>query len=445
VPDAGEFGGVPFGVYDALDVLMAVFDLDGRVRYASPRTRARWTRRGITVGGEGSFSPPVVVLGENGAVLAEEDFPLTRTLRTGEEVHGEVIGTRGADGTVYWDVVSTVAFFGSETGDMIGVVATNIDVTESHHAQAAALAEAERFRFLAERCSDVMYRIEVGPPLRLEYVNPAIERLCGYSPDEFYADPSLMYSVVHEDDRGKLLAAAQHATSPVEMMLLRLFHRDGRLLWVEEQIVMIRDTSGAVVAFEGIIRDVTAAKEKEAHLTAQALHDPLTRLAHRVLFVDRLGYALARIRRHPGFVAVLYLDIDRFKTINDNLGHDTGDQVLQAVARRLAETVRPSDSVARLGGDEFAAILSDLDGPGEATQIAGRLLRAVAEPIDLTDGALVATVSIGVAVTDDDTITAAELLQRADLAMYQAKDNGRARVESWSNHDVAGIWASLPG
>ena len=139
-------------------------------------------------------------------------------------------------------------------------------------------------------------------------------------------------------------------------------------------MVPLRNSAGEVIAATGIARDVTALKVKEAFLSHRALHDPLTGLPNRVLLLDRLEAALARIRRHESSLAVLYLDLDRFKTVNDNLGHEVGDRLLQVVGQRLQQTLRPSDSVARLGGDEFAAILADLHDPGEAMQVAERLL-----------------------------------------------------------------------
>ena len=128
---------------------------------------------------------------------------------------------------------------------------------------------------------------------------------------------------------------------------------------------------------------------------------------------------------------MLYVDLDRFKTVNDNLGHDAGDRVLTTVACRIAEAVRPSDSVARLGGDEFAAVLPTLRDVSEGVQVAERLLAALAEPVPLDEGNLVTTASIGVAFTDDANETPAELIRRADLAMYAAKDRGRSCVECY--------------
>jgi diguanylate cyclase (GGDEF)-like protein/PAS domain S-box-containing protein len=263
-------------------------------------------------------------------------------------------------------------------------------------------------------------------------VNPAVESLLGYLPEDFYAESGLVVDVLHPDDRDRARALARGGAAKAETVLLRMTRRDGVMLWTEHRVAPVRDAQGTTVALEGIARDVTALKVKEAVLSHRALHDPLTGLANRVLLLDRLEHALARARRHPSYLAVLYLDLDRFKTVNDNLGHEIGDRLLSMVAHRLEVTIRPSDSVARLGGDEFAAVLPDLRDPEEALQIARRLLAAVADPIDLGEGQqLVTTVSIGVAGGGDGAASGAELLRRADFAMYAAKDRGRARIECY--------------
>jgi diguanylate cyclase (GGDEF)-like protein/PAS domain S-box-containing protein len=268
-------------------------------------------------------------------------------------------------------------------------------------------------------------------------MNPAVESVLGYAPADFYETPSLVLDITHKDDVDRVLELGWVGVDAVQSVQLRMTRRDGTMIWTEHRVVPHRDAEGVVTAIAGIARDVTALKVKEAYLSHRALHDPLTGLPNRVLLLDRLEAALARIRRHQAFLAVLYLDLDRFKTVNDNLGHDVGDRLLHVVARRLQDTLRPSDSVARLGGDEFAAILPDLGGPHEALAIADRLLAAVAEPVDLGEGDLVTTVSIGLAGAGDGGASAAELLRRADFAMYTAKDRGRARVESYDALDRA--------
>ncbi len=201
-------------------------------------------------------------------------------------------------------------------------------------------------------------------------------------------------------------------------------------------MVPLRSPTGEVIAATGIARDVTALKVKEAYLSHRALHDPLTGLPNRVLLLDRLEAALARMRRHQSHLAVLYLDLDRFKTVNDNLGHEVGDRLLQVVGQRLQDTLRPSDSVARLGGDEFAALLADLHEPAEAMQVADRLLAAISEPVEIDGNSFVTTVSIGITAATDGDTSAGELLRRADFAMYTAKDRGRARIESYQGPEA---------
>jgi len=434
-----------------LDVSITVFDREGRVQAESRGAVAERDHLGLTMSEEGRFSPPLEMIADSGAPLTLDDAPLARTLRTGQAVHGEVVGLRAIDGTTVWNAVTSSPIVDPATGEFSGVLVTALDVTELRETKDALRGSEQWFLLLAEHSTDLVYRYLIGEPSRFDYVNPAFTRVLGYSLEELYADPELGVQIIHEDDRGQLLSQAQAGSGPVVGKVLRMVHRDGHIVWTEHQTVPVRDASGTVVVLEGIARDITALRAKEADLNYRALHDALTGLPNRVLFIDRLERALARTRRHPGYLAVLYLDVDRFKTVNDNLGHEAGDRLLQVMAQRLNETVRPSDSVARLGGDEFAAILPDLADPNEAAQIAKRLLEATAEPVDLAGAERVVTMSIGIGIAGagfdnrgredagaieadgdgDGTMGVAELLRRADVAMYQAKSAGRARVESY--------------
>jgi diguanylate cyclase (GGDEF)-like protein len=165
----------------------------------------------------------------------------------------------------------------------------------------------------------------------------------------------------------------------------------------------------------------------EEELNHQALHDPMTGLPNRVLLVDRLGLALARLHRRPGTVAVLFVDVDQSKVINDSLGHDQGDRLLVLIAERLASAVRPGDTVARFGGDEFVVLCEDLVGEREALVIGDRIREKASTPLLLDGRDYFVTVSTGIALTDSPDMPAADLLRDADSAMYQAKESGRAR------------------
>jgi diguanylate cyclase len=181
--------------------------------------------------------------------------------------------------------------------------------------------------------------------------------------------------------------------------------------------------------FTAIIRDVTERKSLEEQLRDQAFHDPLTGLPNRVLFMDRLGHALALAHRRGTKVAVLFTDLDTFKVINDSLGHNAGDQLLRAVAERLNDCVRPEDTAARLGGDEFTILVEGVAGGDDVALIAERSAEILQPPIALEEQEVFATVSTGIALNSTAQEQPADLLRYADLAMYRAKHRGKARYE----------------
>jgi diguanylate cyclase (GGDEF)-like protein/PAS domain S-box-containing protein len=422
---------------DALDVAIVVFDVEGHILFANQRAQDALVVLGGAAGdGQTLYQHGLELVDEDGQRLAPEDIPSVRTLRTGETLSGFVMGARsGAYAGTVWITVATQPMR-DDDGTITGVICTFFDTTSVRRAERALRASEERFRLIAENAADVVYRFSVGDSPRFDYVNPAVEAQLGYAPQEFYDDPGLIVKVTHDDDVDEVLSLGFHGVDDVRSLQLRMIRRDGTQIWTEHKLAPLRNSAGEVIAATGIARDVTALKVKEAFLSHRALHDPLTGLPNRVLLLDRLEAALARIRRHHAHLAVLYLDLDRFKTVNDNLGHEVGDRLLQVVGQRLQQTLRPSDSVARLGGDEFAAILADLHDPSEAVQVAERLLTVIAEPIDLGSDTLITTVSIGIADAAEGGASAGELLRRADFAMYTAKDHGRARVERYTGPDI---------
>ncbi len=428
-------------VLDAVDVGIVILDRSGGVQNANRRVREIMSYAGGSNTVERLFAHALDLVDEDLVLVVADEQPGARTLRTGEPQTKVMYGLRSETGALMWFLAGTQPLRDPGDETMSGAICTIVDVSSQWVARDALHASEERFRLLAENAADMIYRIRLDPTPRFEYVNPAVRTVLGYEPDDFYTNLEFGLGMLAPEDRHRALEvlhrfeAAQRELNlsdhGVESLLLRMTRRDGVTIWAEHRIVPLHDASGRVVALDGIARDVTALKAKEADLSHRALHDPLTGLANRVLFLDRLDRALARIRRHPSLLAVLFMDLDRFKTVNDNLGHEAGDRLLTVVAGRLEDALRPSDSVARLGGDEFAAVLPDLHDPAEAVSIAERVLAEVAAPVDLGGGALVATASVGLALATDGSMSASELLRRADVAMYAAKDGGRARIERY--------------
>ena len=199
----------------------------------------------------------------------------------------------------------------------------------------------------------------------------------------------------------------------------------GRTGWVSAVYRPHLDANGKIVGVIGLIRDITERKTAEQQIEYQAYHDALTGLANRRLFQEHLSLALALAQRRHSFVAVLFLDLDHFKVINDSLGHSVGDALLKQVAKRLRHAVREGDTVARVGGDEFTIVLQEIGRPDEAAAVAKKVIRTVADPIEVNGHKLYVTTSIGVTVYPRDGEDAETLLKNADAAMYRAKGEGR--------------------
>jgi len=298
------------------------------------------------------------------------------------------------------------------------------------------LARSERrFRRLAENVPVVVHRVRVRPEFSFEYVSPSVLPILGFTPDQIYADPWIFWDSVHQDDRGVLDAMTADPDALARPFTVRHLHPDGRLVWTETRCNVEYDEDGRPILLEGVTTDITAAKENEAELYRRALHDPLTGLPNRMLFHEHLQHAFARRRRRAASVALLYVDLDDFKSVNDRLGHAAGDRLLAEVATRLARSVRPSDTVARLGGDEFAVLVEDVGEPEMPVRICARIEQSFTEPVDIEGHPVRASASIGIAYSGAGTTsTADDLMRHADAAMYAAKGSGGGRYEIFDSH-----------
>ncbi len=264
---------------------------------------------------------------------------------------------------------------------------------------------------------------------RIEYANPAISRMTGYQPDELIGNtPRILKSGNHEPRFYESLWNSILAGQGWHGEICNR-RKDGTPYWEEMVISPLRDDHGEVVQFVAIKTDVTARREMQAQIEHLAFHDPLTGLPNRSYFEQRLRYAEALCRRVGHAVAIVYIDLDGFKAVNDDFGHDSGDRLLKEIAGRLVACVREVDVLARLGGDEFVALLLlGEDGAcGEATLVASRMIREVSAPVYLDGCAARVGASIGIAVYPDCGATIQECLRLADVAMYDAKKNGKNR------------------
>jgi len=304
----------------------------------------------------------------------------------------------------------------------------------------------ELFQLISENAADMIALVDSNGH-RL-YNSPAYEKVLGYSAEELKATSSL--EQIHPDDRPRVLQAAEKArqTGRGERVEYRIRHKNGSWRVLESTASAIQNARGETEKLVIVNRDITERKRAEEMLVHNAFHDGLTNLPNRALFLDRLQHALTLSKKHPNYkFAVLLIDIDEFKIVNDSLGHSAGDELLVAVGQRLTESVRRADTVsrprlrgavdrlatddtlARLGGDEFTVLLDDIHDPIEAVRVAERIQAELATPFMVNSQEVVISASIGIASSATSHDQAEEVLRDADIAMYRAKRTGRASCE----------------
>ena len=278
---------------------------------------------------------------------------------------------------------------------------------------------ARRYRTLIEQLPLVVYVDALDAVSSNIFTSPQIEPVLGFSVGEWKTDTDLFARLLHPEDRERVLAAHAHTHETHEPLSIeyRLVARDGRIIWLRDEGVIVLDDHGKPLYLQGYLLDITREREAEQQLRQLALYDPMTGLANRAFFHERLRHAI-KLRHDDGHATgLLYIDLDNFKGINDRWGHDLGDDVLKEIGRRIEQSVRPGDTAARLGGDEFTVVLTEPVTPDDAVGVAERLLGEIARPLESGTGPLYTSASIGIAFGGDDQT----LLREADIAMYRAK------------------------
>jgi diguanylate cyclase (GGDEF)-like protein/PAS domain S-box-containing protein len=316
----------------------------------------------------------------------------------------------------------------------LGAVAAEVRRTEGELGSAVA-----KYRALVEQIPAIVYVDRADESMQTTYVSPQIEALLGVSADEYMSDPHLWYKRLHPADRERALeeyVRGRESGRPFTFEY-RLVSTDGRIVWIRDSATIVADPQDPETFVHGVMLDVTDARKAEARAAFVSHHDPVTGLPNRSMFEEYLGLAIARARRAGGGVAVMLIDVDDFRLVNDSLGHETGDVLISKLAARLREATRDTDLVARQGGDEFLLLLADLDrgtAPGipnatdgatmVAESVAARVQEMLRAPFDVGGIEVYVSASIGIALFPNHASDAAVLLRAADTAMYRSKRTG---------------------
>jgi len=363
------------------------------------------------------------VIGKNPKILSattdtKTDYAaMWDTLNRGKDWRGEFCNQR-KDGRIYWESAA-ISSIKDEQGDITHFLAVKEDITERKKAEdqlqlAAAVFEAASEAIMVCDANNV-----------IELVNSAFSEITGYSVEEATGQtPSILKSGRHQAEFYRSMIEKLNKIGRWEGEIWNR-RKNGEVYPQWLSIKTIRDETGKIQRFISLFSDITLRKRNEERILYQANYDALTGLPNRSLFLDRLQRAIIQAERSDTQIALLFIDLDRFKNVNDTLGHACGDLLLQEAAARLNALVRRSDTVARLGGDEFTVILSDLSDFTQIERLVEKLLKSLSAPYDLEQHVAFVSASIGITIFPNDGGNVEDLLKNADTAMYQAKENGR--------------------
>ncbi len=365
--------------------------------------------------------------------LQEETQRLRERALGGETIWVEETRRRRRDGTLL-DVSITLAPIYDAKGRVIGTMGTVADISRRKEAERALRESESNLRLAMEAAHMGMWYWDVGTDRFVH--SGGLGVLFGRSPQQATVHYGILQERIHPEDRRIFAATIRHAVrSGTDFQVdYRVVWPDLSIHWIANRGQVHRGPDGRAARLIGVAMDITDRKLAEQRVAHMAHHDALTGLPNRVLLRDRIQQAIARCRRDRALLAVLFLDLDRFKTINDSLGHEMGDRVLQVVAARILSCVRDGDTVSRLGGDEFVIVVPDVASAADASSVAAKMLEALSTGARLDGLELHVAASIGISLYPSDGEDAETLMRNADSAMYHAKDSGRGNVQFFTQH-----------
>ena len=373
------------------------------------------------------------IIGKNAGILYQEGGdqciePMIESIKQGVRTSAIEVVNRRKDGTLI-NISGNLSPIRDADGRVIGVSVVARDIDARKQAERDLAHSEERYALASRGSNDGLWDWDLQT--NEVYYSPRGKSILGYNSYDNPKTPEAWTDLIHTAETTQFQADLEfHLAGQTEHLHNehRITTRQGETRWVLCRGVAVRNKQNKAIRIAGSLTDITRQKESEAALRRQALHDKLTGLPNRSMFTEIVGTALARSKRNPDYhFAVLFLDFDRFKIINDSLGHEYGDMLLINIAQQMRVQLRTVDTAARLGGDEFVILLDGIDGVPGAIEVANRLLARFSKPHNLKGHEVISTASIGIVTSSDKYNKAEELIRDADNAMYQAKASGKAR------------------
>ncbi|MDI3326413.1 EAL domain-containing protein [Pontibacterium granulatum] len=417
-------------ILDNVDAYIYLKDSDGKYLFANKKVLDLW---GVSMDEVIGYTDDQFFDAESVVIIKQND---RQVFETGETFREEESATNLRDGSV--GIYRTTKLpLRRDDGSIYALCGISVDISEIKRIEHALRESEQRFKVAGKAAYDLIYEWEVATD-SLRWFGD-IDRILGCKPGEISHEVDSWLALIHPDDRPRLAGVVEQHRNSIQPINYeyRIRHNNGTYRYWSDHALPLLDDNRKPYKWIGVCTDITTQKQQQRELEFSAYHDRLTSLPNRMLLSDRLRQAMYQEARRGQSLAVVYIDLDGFKEINDTHGHEMGDHLLVAIAKRFQRVLREGDTVARLGGDEFVAVLIDIETTASAIPLLRRLLKVIGEPVLVDDLILHVSASIGVSFyPQNDDVDADQLLRQADQAMYQAKLEGKNRYHFFdAEHD----------